>query len=148
MDEKRNYKRLVIGSLITFGISIFVAGIIFALAALNFQNQGLDWKEETNLLHGLVDATSIAGLFGILAWAMMLLSDKGAFDILAYSLKLVWYNTFKKSIRETALPKTYAEYVELKRGDRGKSYLYILLGSLPSLIIGIILIIPFNLSIK
>lgn len=142
MDKKEKIKKLIIGSLITFAASLVVAGIIFWIVA---SMRGNSWKDE--LLVELIDSLGISGLLGVMLWCLVFLSTEGAFDMLAYSVKLAIYNIFRRNIRETALPKTYAEYKELKHGKDKDYRLYILIGSLPCLIGGLILLIPFNLGI-
>ena len=137
-----NTKRLIIGSVITFGVSLVVATLIYVLKSSYDAGAGRGWNY--NPLLNVIDGLSLSGLFGLLTFCLVHLSRAGAFDILSYSVKLVWYNTFRRNIRQTALPSSYAEYKELKHGDERESVLFLVIGSLPCLIAGIILIIPYN----
>lgn len=135
-------KRFWIGFLVTFGVTMLVAGTIFGLSVLNTLGQNKDPWDETVYVT-LIDAFSIAGVLGMLFYFLSLLSTAGAFDILGYSMKLVWYNTFHRNVRDTALPKTYAEYKQIKRGKKPNSLIFMLFGSLPALVIGFIFMIPY-----
>jgi len=137
-------KRFLIGTIITFAVSILVAFLIYLLKSFYDVGDKLDFN--AHALRNVIDGLSISGLFGVLIYAIVRLSQAGAFDILAYSFKLVWYNTFRRNVRQTALPSSYAEYKELKHGDKEESVLFILIGSLPCLIVGIGLLIPYHLN--
>lgn len=138
-------KGFIIGLIITFIVSILIAGAIFGLGIMITTSEGHEWDE--NLLVNLTDAFSISGLLGILIYLMAWVAGKGAFDMIAYSVKLFWYNTFHKNVKETNLPNSYAEYVELKHGQEKSSILYILLGSLPALLVGMILFIIYMVNV-
>ena len=140
-----NKKRFIIGTLITFGVSLVVAAIIYLLKSFYDVGAKLDFNEHA--LGNVIDGLSVSGLFGVLIYCIVRLSQAGAFDIIAYSMKLVWYNTFRRNVRQTALPSSYAEYKELRHGEKEeKSILFILIGSLPCLITGLILLIPYHLN--
>ena len=128
-------KRLLIGSIITFAVSVLVALGIYLLKS--FYDVGAKESFDAHTLRNVIDGLSISGLFGVLIYCIVWLSQAGAFDIIAYSMKLVWYNTFRRNVRQSALPSSYAEYKELKHGDDQKSFLFLLIGSLPCLIIGL-----------
>lgn len=140
---KHETKRLLIGTIITFIASLVVAALIFLLESLFGLTAGHEFFY--NNFIRIIDALSLSGLFGILVFCLAYLSRAGAFDILAYSLKVVWYNTFRRNLKQTELPSSYAEYKELKHGEKQESLLFLVLGSLPTLIVGLILLIPYNL---
>ena len=138
-------KRLIIGSIITFAVSVLVALGIYLLKS--FYDLGAKQSFNEHTLLNVIDGLTISGIFGVLIYCIVRLSQAGAFDILAYSMKLVWYNTFRRNVRQTALPSSYAEYKELKHGDKDeKSILFLLIGSLPCLITGLVLLIPYHLN--
>ena len=75
-------------------------------------------------------------------------SDEGAFDIIAYSIQLVWVMTFHRNVRETKLPKTYAEYRQLKREKPRLNLKFILLSGSLFLVVGIVFLILYNINLK
>lgn len=140
----KNKKRFIVGSLITFGATLLLAVGICLLKS--FSNVGSGLKFNDLLFRNIIDGLTLSGLLGALAFCLSFLSREGAFDILAYSVKVFWYNTFRRNIRQTALPSSYAEYKELKHGETKESTIFILVGSLPCLVVGLILLIPYNLQ--
>ena len=140
----KNKKRFIIGSLITLGATLLLAVGIYLLKSFSDVGRGLKFTDL--VFRNIIDGLTLSGLFGLLAFCLSFLSKEGAFDILAYSVKLFWYNTFRRNIRQTALPSSYAEYKELKHGEERGSTLFILVGSLPCLVVGLILLIPYLLN--
>lgn len=136
-------KRFFIGTAITVSVSLVIATIIYLLKSWADVGAGFTFTQQA--FRNVIDGLTLSGLLGVLTFCLSWLSREGAFDIISYSVKLFWYNTFRRNIRQTALPKTYADYKELKHGDKKESVLFILIGSLPCLITGIILLIPYNL---
>ena len=77
-------------------------------------------------------------------YGLVKLSEGGAFDLLAYSIKLVWYNTFRKEVRKTRLAPTFYDYrVERRKKKIDGQVSYIFFPGLVFLIVGLILLIPF-----
>ncbi len=91
----------------------------------------------------LVDAFTITGCIGILFYLLTLVAEAGAFDMLVYAVKLVFYTTFFRNLRDTKLPKNYAEYKELKRGKKKLSVSFMLIAALIFFVIGLFLLIPY-----
>lgn len=143
MDKERKLftKGFIFGIIITFVVSLIVAAVFFGITAGNNIAAGNEWNFAPIIM--FTDAFSISGFLGLLIYLITWVASKGAFDIFAYSIKLFWTNTFHKNTRETDLPRTYTEYKELKRGEEKGSSLYILFGSLPCLVAGIVLFIIY-----
>ncbi|MCQ2815465.1 MAG: DUF3899 domain-containing protein [Bacilli bacterium] len=139
--EKFNKKIFIIGSLVTLVTTIVIAGLIFLFTHIG--NRGNPNYTEIEIWVNAIDSLMISGFIGIVVYLFSILSNKGAFDIFSYSIKLVWYNTFHRSVRETALPKNYAEYKQIKSGKPVSSNIFLLVGSLPTFIAGAILMIPY-----
>lgn len=135
---KKDRKSFVIGLIITIVADIICAGLVFLLQYLSLKE-----KAEDAIIVAVLDSLLAAGGMGVLIYLLSVVAEQGAFDIFSYSIKLVWYNTFHRNIRETALPKNYTEYKMLKRGKPKNSTLYILLGSLPCVLAGLITMIPY-----
>ena len=109
---KKDNKGFIKGLIITFIVSLLVAGLIFSLQFL-----GLEEKNDADIMVAVVDSLTLSGGLGVIVYLLSLLSEHGAFDIISYSVKLLWYNTFHKNIKNTALPKNYTEYKMLKRQE-------------------------------
>lgn len=136
--EERNYKGFIIGSIVTFVVTGIIMGIILLISFTQLTEVSVQAAYV-----GWIDALGLSGAIMLLFYLLNLLSREGAFDILAYSLKLVWFNTFYRSIKDTKLPRTYREYRELKRGTRKDRLLFLLVGPLPYILAAIIVMIIY-----
>ena len=134
--EKKSYKGFIIGSIISFVITGLIMGIVLLIG---YTSRG----EHTKELVIWVDGLTLSGFIMVLFYLLNLLTREGAFDILAYSIKLVWFNTFYRNVRETKLPKSYREYRELKAAQAKDSNLFLIVGASPYIIAGIILYIIY-----
>ncbi len=121
-------------------ITIAVVGIL--VLCLYFYE--LYILEVKNIYKNLCDAFFIPSIIGVLFYLLNLVSKEGAFDAIAYSVKLVFYTTFYSNIRKTKLPSSYREYRELKRGKKRTSPSFLLAGSLPYLICSILFYILYH----
>ena len=139
---ERDDKGFIIGSIVTF----VVTGVIMGLVLLISFTQVSELTRQAAFV-GWIDALSISAVLMILFYLLNLLSREGAFDMLAYSIKLVWYNTFYRSIKETKLPSTFREYRELKRAKRKDGLLFLLIGPLPYLVAAVIVMIIYYTQI-
>ena len=138
LNKKERRRHYLIGLLISVIITALVSGLFILIQYLAGRRFPAD-----GLLIMINSLTSAGGII-ILFYFLILLSDGGAYDLLAYSIKLFWVNTFHRNVRKTKLPPTFREYRELKRKNKRKESLsFILLGGLPFLIIGLLLLIPF-----
>lgn len=144
--EQFDKKTFIIGSIITFIVCLLLSAGIFGFMC--YYNASLDMPITYEIWEHVIDSLMISGFFGLIIYSFSFLSGKGAFDIISYSVQLVWYNTFHRSVRETALPKTYAEYKQIKRGQPVSSTLFLLVGSLPTFLSGLIIMIPYYIIIR
>ena len=144
IDEKRGIdKGFIIGFIISLIICAFIAGLIIIQ-----ELYGLNRNFNDNLNIILCDAFSISGLLLCLFYILCYVSDEGAFDIIAYSVQLVWVMTFHRNVRETKLPKTYAEYRQLKREKPRLNLKFILFSGSLFLVVGIVFLILYNINLK
>jgi len=139
-SSKEDKKGYLIGLAISFGITLLLAGLIILIQVTGF---GLTFQNNSYQI--FIDAFTLSSALMLLFYALTVLSGHGAFDILAYSIKLVWYNTFHRNIRKTKLPSSYQEYKEIKNSKERVSLSFIAFGSLPYMIVGLILCIPYYL---
>ena len=141
-DEKDgSVKAYLIGFIITFLVDslIAVSYILISLSAKSFD------VDNITLYRTLSDGFALPGVFTLLFYALILVSRGGAFDAIGYSVKLVVYSIFSPNLRETKLPKTYADYKELKRGRKQSSLSYIAISGALFFLTGLIFLIIFNL---
>lgn len=136
-SKDRNYKGFLIGSIVSFVVTGIIMGLVILIS---FTTRELT-KE--NVMVGWIDALTISSVMMLLFYLLNILTREGAFDILSYSFKLVWFNTFYRSIKETKLPRTYREYREQRRGVKKDNVLFLLVGAAPYLVAGIILAIIY-----
>lgn len=130
--EKR--KRFIIEFIITF---CFCAVFCVIVALLLVFVKGDSFEDNT--LRVIGDSFFVSGLLVMLFWILIYLSQEGAFDIIVYGTKKFFNYLLKRHPEDSSLPKTYYDYVSLKREKKKKGFLGILLSSLLFLIVGIII---------
>lgn len=140
-EEKKFDKGYLIGLIVTFIINSLIVGLMI-LYQIGVLNRSFD--SECYLI--LIDAFTIAGGMTCLFYLLMFVSKNGAFDAISYGVKLAFYTAFARKLRETRLPKTYADYRELKRGKDDENVRFVLWVGLLFLLIGVILLIPLYVS--
>ena len=144
--EKRNNRDNVSfakGLIICLIIDAIIAGLFIGFSFLSSE---MDWGRDKFVI--LSDAFSIPGIYTILFFLISWVSGEGAFDAISYGVQVAFYTVFFKDLRETKLPKTYADYRELKKhGKKGRT-LFILLSGAIFLLIGIMFGIFLLLTIN
>lgn len=133
MQKERSLKGFFIRALVVFLITTLISGLVLLIETLI----GYKFNKEAFLM--ITNATFIGGLVVTCFYVLSVLSNEGAYDLLTYSVKLFWYNTFNRNVRKTKLAASYADYREEKRGKVKNSTLFLLIGALPYLLAGIIL---------
>ena len=141
-SKERNIKGFIIGSIVSFVVTGLLMGLVLMIHFLAKHDL---MKEEIYV--GWYDALILSSVMMLLFFLLNYLTREGAFDILAYSFKLVWYNTFYRNVRETKLPKTYREYRELKASKPRDSNLFLLVGAAPYLVAGIVVMCVYYLEV-
>lgn len=142
LNKKKFNRGYIIGLMVTFVIDLVTLGLVILYET---QSLKMSIAEETFVI--LSDAFTIAGGFTCLLFLLLYFTGEGAFDAVIYGIKLAFFTTFYKNIRETKIPSTYAEYRALKRSKEKKSFSFMIIVGGLFLLIGIILLIPFNKSI-
>lgn len=142
-SKEGSKKGYLIGLAISFVICAFMAGLIIIIEVFGLK---LTFNEDAYLI--MIDALTISGGLMLLFWVIVLLTNEGAFDLIAYSVKLVWYNTFHRSLRKVKLARNYAEYREEKRQKGKVNMSFIALGGAPYLLAGLILLIPYYILVR
>ena len=142
-DRRDKLKHYLIGLIISTVVTIVLVGALIGLMVL----MGYKFPEDGLLIW--INALTVGGFIMICAYFLVLLADAGTFDMLAYAVKLFWYNTFNKEVRKTKLAPTFADYREEKRGKkRTNSVSFLLIPGILVLVIGLLLLIPFYQNIK
>ena len=131
-------KEYLIGLLVSF----IATGVMFALV-LVIELFGVNLKFETDKYLILINSFTVSGGLSICFYALVVLTSFGAFDLISYSIQLSWYTVFHKDLRKSKLPSSFHEYRALKSSQEKRRTSFMLLGSLPYLITGIILCIPY-----
>lgn len=109
--------------IIILNVSIFsVLSVLSALLVI--ENLSLNFANDA--FHILSDAFFIPGILGLCFWLLLYASQEGAFDIFSYGIRKFVNYTFRKHPEETSLPKTYFDYVTLKR-EKKKTRFFTLL---------------------
>lgn len=92
--------------------SFCIVSILFgALVAIGYIKKGYDPNYEFIFL----DALSLSGFFAILFACFIWVSQEGAFDMLIYGTKK-FLKSFTRKKEDDPFPKTFIEYVEIRRG--------------------------------
>ena len=145
LDYDKSNKKITKGFIIGLIICLVINGLMAFLVSLI----GISslTTEQIDYLLVLTDGFTVSGGLMCLFYLLVFVSDEGAFDMLSYSIQLVWNVTFHKNVRETKLPKTYAEYRALKRSKPRLNLKFILYSGLLFLIIGIIIWIIYRTNI-
>lgn len=138
LKKKKIDKGYIIGLLICLLVCTFITSLVI-LQEVYGQNR--NFSKEYLII--LTDGFTISGGLMCLFYLLVFVSDEGAFDIITYSVKLVWNVTFHKNVRETNLPRTYAEYRELKRSKPRTNSRFMLFSGLIFFIIGLIFMILY-----
>ena len=142
-EEKQKLftKAYVIGLIISLAATVSMGVIIFFA-----RYYGGMLGTDDRLFISLTDAFSISGFLSILFFLIVWVSNYGAFDAISYSIQLMWNNIFHRNIRDAKLPRTYAEYRELKRGKQRANTTFMLFPGLLFLTVGVILLIIYNVK--
>lgn len=140
-DENKKLRRnFIVGFLVSFFVIGIVCVIVFLIEYFVTRSGG-------NIYVTLCDTFLVPSLLAILVYVLNILTKEGAFDAIVYGVKLAFYNTFYSNIRKTKLPASYSEYRELKRGQKRTNIMYIVLASIPYIIVGLAYYILYAVSI-
>ena len=145
-EKQSSLKWTLVKFLIVFLVGAVMAGLIFVAHYYNEIGTHPDFGE--SFVRYGVDAFGLSGLLLILFAAISLVSSQGAFDMLNYSVQLVFFTVFRPVYREKEFPKTYYDY-KVKMGLKKRkpvSALWIV--GLLFLLVGVIFLVIYHNSIK
>lgn len=134
---KARFKRNLIISLVALTL---LGGLIALIEYFSIRNA----VKSQLALHLLGDAFGLSGLLGFAGFGLGYVSSKGAFDLLAYSVKLVVLNIFAPKWRKENYPKTYYDYKVIKDHEERKAVFPLLWVSLAFLAVGVTIIIIYS----
>lgn len=93
----------------------------------------------------LADGFFLSGFLLLLFFLLQWIATKGLFDILAYSIQVVFFTVFRPNYRKSGFPATYYEYKQLKDSENRKPILAILFVSVLFIVLGLILFIVYTI---
>lgn len=143
-EKERFWNPQFVKTLIISSILLLLTALGIGLLVYYSLTNGNYGKDKNLIIHILTDAFSLSGLLGICFFGLSYVSSKGAFDILAYGIQVVFLVTFRPKYRETSFPKTYYDYKVLKDSKTRKPVMALLYVSLLFFIIGIILLLIYT----
>lgn len=141
-EEKQKFfsKGYLIGLAISTAGAIVLGALIFVIRYFS------GMLGDNRVFVCLTDAFSLSGFLSIMFFFIVWVSNYGAFDAISYSVQLAFLTIFHRNVRQTRLPATYRDYRELKRGKKRANTTFMLFPGLLFLIVGIILIIVYNVK--
>ena len=136
--KKQRTREFIIGLIISLVINAIIAGLMIYLNEFNEEVLTSQW------LKLLSDSFAFPGLFTLLLYLLAWVSEEGAFDAISYSVQLLFVTIFQKDLKESKLPKTYADYRALKKRDDKKETKFLLVSGGIFFLIGIGFMIAFR----
>ena len=136
-EQKKNLKGIIARSSLSFA---FALAIFLTVFFLELYGPGeLTW--EKNKYRMLSDSFSLGGLLPILFWLLVWVSEKGAFDLIVYSVRKLFSFTFRIHPEKSNLPPTYADYVAIKKAKRKPFHYELLLIGGAFLLLGLVFVL-------
>lgn len=129
--------------LISFLVLVATGALIACIEYFTLKDQ----PDDAFVLHLLTDAFGLSGILGLGVFCLTWVASAGAFDMLVYGVKLVFYTTFLPRERSEKLPKTFYDYKVLKDREKRKPVYGLLFPSLLFLMIGLIFLIFYHYHI-
>jgi len=109
---------------VSFGVGALMSGLIFwieiSLSKYDLSYEFASWTYAE-------DALGASGLLLLLFFLLQWIATYGLFDILAYSVQVLFFTVFRPNYRKTGFPATFADYKELKNREERKPIIAILL---------------------
>lgn len=135
--ERKSLKGIIARTSLSFAFALAIFLTVFFLELYGpFE---LTW--EKNGYRMLSDSFSLGGLLPILFWLLVWVSEKGAFDLIAYSVRKLFSFTFHIHPEKSNLPPTYADYVAIKKAKRKPFHYELLIVGGTFLLLGLIFIL-------
>lgn len=139
--QVRQKKAYWIGFAIALGVSAVLAVGSFFLIR---DGMGLDYQ--TNKWRIWADTFTLPGVLYLLSFLLVKVSDFGAFDAIAYSVRLVITVTFRRNVRDSKLPPTYHEYRLMRMNKPRTSASFLLIIGLFYLLVTAVFLILYYVA--
>jgi len=133
--KKGNPKIFWIGVAIAF-LSAWI--LAFAIALIEYYALGAG-PLTPRLLQLFEDGVGLSGLFSFFVFLLSWVASKGVFDMLSYSLQVLFNTIFRPHYREKGFPKTFYDYKIIKNAEERKPLLALFLVSLLFIVAGFVL---------
>lgn len=130
--------------LVAFFVSWAITSLLAAGVALIDYTILKDTSDRALWIHIFADALGVAGLLGICVFGLTYVASRGAFDMLSYSVQLLFLNIFRPKYRKEKFPKTFYDYKVLKDDAERKPLYAMLIPASLYFICGVILTIVYN----
>lgn len=139
-DEIQRIKAYWISFAITLVVSAGVAVGSFFLFKSNIGDY------ENNRYRILADTFTIPAVMFLMVYLLVKVSRFGAFDIIVYSVRLLFVVMFRPNMRDSKLPRTYREYREMKQAKPRTSISFLAWTGLAHLIPMIVFVVLYYVS--
>lgn len=134
-EQVRQRKAYWISFAIAFGVSLALAVGSFFLIKEGF---GLDF--ETHKWRIFADTFTLPGVTFLMVFLLVKVSNFGAFDALAYSVRLALTLIIHSNVRKSKLPANYRDYRLAKMSKKRASVNYLLFIGIFYLVLAVIFI--------
>jgi len=138
LDAKPSKRSKIIEALVSFGVIVIFCVVT---GVLDVYSRGVSFSLKPGTV--FADAFSIGGGICVLFWALIWVSQKGAFDIIVYSVGRMIDVIFRLHEENQKMPKNFGDYVLAKRGKKHKHFYYFLIEAGAFFVVGAILSIVF-----
>lgn len=118
-----------------------VAVLCVAAGLMDVYSRGIDFDLHPGMV--FADAFAMGGGLCLLFWLLLWVSQRGAFDIIVYSIGRMIDVIFHLHEENQRMPKNFGDYVLAKRGKKHKHFYPFLIESAAVFAIGIILSLVF-----
>jgi hypothetical protein len=133
--KKGNLKVFWIGVAIAF-VSAWV--LAFTIALIEYYALGAG-PLTPRLLQLFEDGVGLSGLLSFFVFLLSWAASKGAFDMLSYSIQVLFNTIFRPHYREKVFPKTFYDYKIIKNAEERKPLLALFVVSLIFIMAGFVL---------
>ena len=123
------------GILISLGAGLAVAAAVMAIGGIPEKGTEAFWRK-------LCDAFTVPGILMTCTGLLSLVSGHGAFDGITFPVRKAFGQIFSEEKRAT-MPKTYFDYVEMKRAKSRKRPNYMMFTGLGFLACAVILLVIY-----
>ncbi len=130
-EKRKSLHKLLLRLLISFLFVLFLFSLTFCLEVFGPMNISLSLHK----LRVLSDSFFIGGIIPVLFWLLVWVNEKGAFDLLSFSVKKIWSSIFRSN--KNYFVGSYYDYVSKRRKNaKAIHYEVLIIGGI-SLLLGV-----------